>query len=90
MFIIHARKLHSLALAKENREIPPLDYPRVYQLKRDFPHPDHVDQRWYQVARRGQNTSGAYGWRDGRSRGISESGILGTVDRGSSAMKRRH
>ena len=23
---------------KENREIPPLDYPRVYQLKRDFPH----------------------------------------------------
>lgn len=23
---------------KENREIPPLDYPRVYQLKQDFPH----------------------------------------------------
>lgn len=23
---------------KENREIPPLDYDRVYQLKRDFPH----------------------------------------------------
>ncbi|WP_162812608.1 tRNA-dihydrouridine(20/20a) synthase DusA [Vibrio cholerae] len=23
---------------KENREIPPLDYPRAYQIKRDFPH----------------------------------------------------
>ncbi len=22
---------------KENREIPPLDYDRVYQLKKDFP-----------------------------------------------------
>lgn len=37
-FIIHARKawLNGLS-AKENREIPPLDYDRVYQLKRDFP-----------------------------------------------------
>ncbi len=24
--------------SERNREIPPLDYPRVYQLKRDFPH----------------------------------------------------
>ncbi|GAL37845.1 tRNA dihydrouridine synthase A [Vibrio maritimus] len=23
---------------KENREIPPLDYPRAYQIKKDFPH----------------------------------------------------
>ncbi|WP_127956859.1 tRNA dihydrouridine(20/20a) synthase DusA [Serratia microhaemolytica] len=38
MFTIHARKAWLSGLSpKENREIPPLDYPRVYQLKRDFP-----------------------------------------------------
>jgi len=38
MFIIHARKAWLSGLSpKENREIPPLDYERVYQLKRDFP-----------------------------------------------------
>ncbi|CDH32832.1 tRNA dihydrouridine(20/20a) synthase DusA [Xenorhabdus bovienii] len=37
-FIIHARKAWLSGLSpKENREIPPLDYPRVYQLKKDFP-----------------------------------------------------
>ena len=37
-FIIHARKAWLNGLSpKENREIPPLDYDRVYQLKRDFP-----------------------------------------------------
>ncbi|AVT60229.1 tRNA dihydrouridine(20/20a) synthase DusA [Pectobacterium versatile] len=37
-FIVHARKAWLSGLSpKENREIPPLDYPRVYQLKRDFP-----------------------------------------------------
>src|SRR5215470_142452 len=36
--IVHARKawLHGLS-PKENREIPPLNYPRVYRLKREFP-----------------------------------------------------
>lgn len=39
MFIIHARKAWLSGLSpKQNREIPPLDYSRVYQLKRDFPH----------------------------------------------------
>ncbi len=39
MFIIHARKAWLSGLSpKENREVPPLDYPRVWQLKRDFPH----------------------------------------------------
>lgn len=39
MFVIHARKAWLSGLSpKENREIPPLDYPRVYQLKKDFPH----------------------------------------------------
>ncbi|KAE9527089.1 tRNA dihydrouridine(20/20a) synthase DusA [Testudinibacter aquarius] len=37
-FIIHARKAWLSGLSpKQNREIPPLDYQRVYQLKRDFP-----------------------------------------------------
>lgn len=36
--IIHARKAWLQGLSpKENREIPPLDYQRVYQLKQDFP-----------------------------------------------------
>lgn len=36
-FIIHARKaLLSGLTPKQNREIPPLDYPRVYRLKQDF------------------------------------------------------
>lgn len=36
--IIHARKAWLSGLSpKQNREIPPLDYERVYQLKRDFP-----------------------------------------------------
>ncbi|MDF7671381.1 tRNA dihydrouridine(20/20a) synthase DusA [Orbaceae bacterium ESL0721] len=37
-FIIHARKAWLSGLSpKENREVPPLDYQRVYQLKRDYP-----------------------------------------------------
>ncbi len=38
-FIIHARKAWLSGLSpKENREIPPLRYDTVYQLKIDFPH----------------------------------------------------
>lgn len=38
VFIVHARKAWLKGLSpKENREIPPLNYPRVYQLKQDFP-----------------------------------------------------
>lgn len=36
-FIIHARKAWLSGLSpKQNREVPPLDYQRVYQLKQDF------------------------------------------------------
>ena len=36
--IVHARKAWLSGLSpKQNREIPPLDYPRVYRLKQDFP-----------------------------------------------------
>lgn len=38
-FIIHARKAWLQGLSpKQNRDVPPLNYPRVYQLKREFPH----------------------------------------------------
>jgi tRNA-dihydrouridine synthase A len=38
-FIIHARKAWLKGLSpKQNRDIPPLDYDRVFQLKKDFPH----------------------------------------------------
>ncbi|ROS04806.1 tRNA-U16,U17-dihydrouridine synthase [Sinobacterium caligoides] len=37
-FIVHARKAWLQGLSpKQNREIPPLDYEMVYQLKRDLP-----------------------------------------------------
>ncbi|MEI6896026.1 MAG: tRNA dihydrouridine(20/20a) synthase DusA [Psychromonas sp.] len=37
-FIVHARKAWLSGLSpKQNRDVPPLDYERVYQLKRDFP-----------------------------------------------------
>ncbi|QBL10154.1 tRNA dihydrouridine(20/20a) synthase DusA [Rheinheimera sp. D18] len=37
-FIVHARKAWLKGLSpKENREVPPLNYARVYQLKREFP-----------------------------------------------------
>lgn len=37
--IVHARKAWLQGLSpKENRDVPPLDYPLVHQLKRGFPH----------------------------------------------------
>jgi tRNA-dihydrouridine synthase A len=40
-FIIHARKAWLSGLSpKQNREVPPLDYERVYQIKKDFPQLD--------------------------------------------------
>ena len=42
-FIVHARKAILSGLSpKQNREIPPLDYERVYQLKKDFSQIDIV------------------------------------------------
>jgi tRNA-dihydrouridine synthase A len=39
MFVVHARKAWLKGLSpKENREIPPLNYERVYRLKQQFPH----------------------------------------------------
>jgi tRNA-dihydrouridine synthase A len=37
-FVVHARKAHLLGLSpKENRDVPPLDYPLVWRLKRERP-----------------------------------------------------
>ena len=37
-FVVHARKAHLKGLSpKENRDVPPLDYPLVYRLKREQP-----------------------------------------------------
>ena len=42
-FIIHARKAWLNGLSpKENREVPPLQYDTVYQLKKDFPELEFV------------------------------------------------
>ncbi|MFP4003344.1 MAG: tRNA dihydrouridine(20/20a) synthase DusA [Alphaproteobacteria bacterium] len=39
VLIVHARKAWLEGLSpRENRDVPPLDYPLVYGLKRDFPH----------------------------------------------------
>jgi tRNA-dihydrouridine synthase A len=36
---IHARKAWLQGLSpKENRDVPPLDYPLVHRMKADFPH----------------------------------------------------
>ena len=38
-FVVHARKAWLKGLSpKENRDVPPLDYPLVYRLKRERPH----------------------------------------------------
>jgi tRNA-dihydrouridine synthase A len=38
VFVVHARKAWLEGLSpKENREVPPLNYARVYRLKREFP-----------------------------------------------------
>jgi tRNA-dihydrouridine synthase A len=43
VFILHARKAWLQGLSpKENRDVPPLDYERAYQIKQDFPQL-HID-----------------------------------------------
>jgi len=43
VFLVHARKAWLKGLSpKENRNVPPLDYELVYQLKQDFPELDII------------------------------------------------
>lgn len=82
MFIIHARKAWLSGLSpKENREIPPLDYPRVYQLKRDFPHLTLSSaggiSRWDEAKTHLEHMDGVMVGREA----YQNPGILATVDR---------
>ena len=53
-FIVHARKAWLQGLSpKENREVPPLDYARVYRLKAAHPDLEIVHQRRHRLARGG-------------------------------------
>ena len=55
-FIVHARKAWLQGLSpKENREIPPLDYGRVYRLKAAHPRADSRHQRRHRLPRRGRS-----------------------------------
>lgn len=77
MFTIHARKAWLSGLSpKENREVPPLDYPRVYQLKRDFPTLT-LAINGGENAGRGETASAASGWRDDGARSLPEPGHSG-------------
>ena len=52
--IVHARKAWLQGLSpKENRDIPPLDYPLVYRMKQD--HPELGNQRVILFTREGEN-----------------------------------
>ena len=47
-FVVHARKAWLKGLSpKQNREVPELNYDRVYQLKKDFPHARNYHQWRY-------------------------------------------
>ena len=72
---------------KENREIPPLDYPRVYQLKRDFPHLTmSINGGIKSLDEAKTHLAHMDGVMVGRE-AYQNPGILTTVDRGSSALK---
>lgn len=82
-FVVHARKAWLQGLSpKENRDIPPLDYPLVYRLKRERPHLTiainggvmSVDAALEHLAR------GVDGVMLGRA-AYHEAGLLGEVDR---------
>ena len=86
--IVHARKAWLNGLSpKENRDIPPLDYDRVYRLKAAMPDvPDHHQWR-HRWPCRGQAAPRACRWRHAGARGLSGAvavagGRSGTVRRG--------
>lgn len=68
-FIIHARKAWLDGLSpKENRDIPPLDYPRVRQLKANFPSLEIILNGGIQSI---EQAKGALEWADGVMMGRS-------------------
>ncbi len=70
--IVHARKAWLAGLSpKENRDMPPLDYDRVYRLKRAWPDLDDFDQRRRWKSSRRLRASFACRRRDDGPRGLS-------------------
>ncbi len=93
-FIVHARKAWLQGLSpKQNRDVPPLDYGRVYRLKeRTARARDHHQWR-DRVFRRGEGSVGACRRRDARPRRLCRSlssrrGGWRAVRRGGGAVRR--
>lgn len=84
-FIVHARKaiLSKSLSPKQNREIPPLKYDYVYQLKRDFPHLEIIINGGITDLQQAQVhlDHGVDGVMIGRSAYYDPFRILGTADR---------
>ena len=73
-FIVHARKAWLKGLSpKENREIPPLDYGRVYRLKAARPDLTIVINGGIESLDACERAPAPCRWRDARPRGISRS-----------------
>jgi tRNA-dihydrouridine synthase A len=60
---IHARKAWLQGLSpKENRDVPPLDYPLVHRMKADFPHLHLSINGGIATLAGGEGASGLPGW----------------------------
>jgi tRNA-dihydrouridine synthase A len=79
--IVHARKAWLQGLSpKENRDVPPLDYSLVYQLKADYPHvPIIINGGITDLAQSQHHLAYVDGVMLGRS-AYHEPGLLGSVD----------
>ena len=79
--IVHARKAWLSGLSpKENRDIPPLDYDRVYRLKAALPDVPIIINGGIAQPRRGESASCACRWRDAGTRGLSGAVAAAHVD----------
>ena len=69
--VVHARKAWLNGLSpKENRDIPPLDYDRVYRLKAALPDVPVIINGGIGERRRGCAAPRPCRWRDARARGL--------------------
>jgi tRNA-dihydrouridine synthase len=88
VFIVHARNAWLQGLSpKENREVPPLRYDVVRQLKADFPHLTIAINGGLNTdaSRAGAAVPG--GWRDGGPRGLPQPLVAGPLGR--AVLRRR-
>ena len=71
VFVVHARKAILSGLSpKQNREIPPLCYATVYPVETRLSSSNDSPEWRYQKRAGGGTASGAFGWRDDRSKGL--------------------